>query len=94
MPRNIGISYVGLGFETKKKAIAAKKKAISEGFKGVKIIPFISYKSKRPSHYDVTYERVNPLIKRVKKYKKKTVITYYRRTPKGLKRISSDTIYR
>ena len=88
------VGYIAIGVKTKKEAEKEKRKAINSGYKGVTIRPFISYGSKRPYHYDVLYKSINPLIKRVKNYKDRKVITYLRKTPKGIKKVSTDTIYK
>jgi len=87
------MGYISLGLSTKREALKEKRKAIASGFKGVKIIPLKSYGSKRPSRYDVEYESVNPLISKKRKVGKKCITTYFRKTPSGMKRVSSDIRY-
>ena len=86
------MKYIAIGVKKKGEANREKKKAINQGFKGVKIRPFTSYGSKTPYHYDVTYESVNPLIKKIKETKCKKIIKYMRKTPKGMRRVSTDII--
>ena len=86
------MKYISIGIKRKSEAERKRKQAINQGFKGVKIRPFTSYGSKKPYHYDVTYDSVNPLIKKIKETKCTKTITYMRKTPKGMKRVSSDVI--
>ena len=86
------MKYIAIGVKKKSEALREKKKAVNQGFKGVKIDPYISYGTKRPSHYDVTYDSINPLVKKIKVTKCKKVITYMRKTPKGMRRVSRDII--
>ena len=83
--------YVALGIKTKREAESLKRKAQNDGFKGVKIFPYISYKEKKPNHYDITYESVNPLTVKIKETKNDIIEKYFRDTPKGLKRLSTST---
>jgi len=63
------VKYIAIGVKRKSEALKEKWKAINEGFKGVRIEPFTIYGDKRPYHYDVTYQDVNPLIRTVKETK-------------------------
>jgi len=84
------VRYIALGIKRRSEAERIKRKAVNEGFKGLKIIPFKSVGQKRPVHYDVTYNSINPMIKKIRKMKNKTIVTYMRRTPKGLIKVSSE----